>query len=69
MASKKSFKRRNSESNISMKCKTCEDVVNDVDSHSVSVICHKCVARQLNPGTIFVDDLSKEKWAEIREKL
>ena len=66
---KSKLKRRLSGSNVSMKCKTCQKPVKDVDSNSVSVICYKCVARQLNPSTIFVDELSTDEWNSIRRKL
>ena len=52
----------------SLKCKTCKTIVKNVDSLAVSVVCHKCVSRSINPYTIFVDELSQEEWDTLRRK-
>lgn len=63
------IKRRTSSSSIAMKCKGCNNDVKNVDSDSFSILCFRCTARELNPNTIFVDELTREKWNEIRRKL
>lgn len=65
--SKKKIRRM--DSGIDMKCKSCKNLVKNVDQGSVSVMCFKCVARQLNPNTIFEDEVSKEKWRSLIKKI
>lgn len=65
----KSTKRKSGNSAITMKCRECKRDVKNVDIDSFSVLCYRCTSRSLNPNTMFVDELSKEEWNRIREKL
>jgi hypothetical protein len=55
---------------ITMECSECERPVENVNYDAQSVLCFKCVARQLNPYTRFMDD-AEDKYAKkpkTREK-
>ena len=52
----------------SMKCKSCNAIVDNVDEKSVSVTCWKCVAKSLNPHSVIISDLSKEELAAFLKK-
>jgi hypothetical protein len=41
---------------VTMECSECSRPVENVNHDALGVLCFKCVARQLNPFTRFLDD-------------
>lgn len=52
----KSVGRRTGSNSITLECSECGRPVHNVNHDSLGVLCFKCVAKQLNPHTRFMDD-------------
>lgn len=49
-------------------CKNCERKVENVDNSSASVICWRCVCKEVNPNSIILSDMSAEEAKEFFRK-
>jgi len=52
-----------------MPCRTCNRKVYNVDSNCTSVLCWRCVAKELNPNSMIISDLSREEIVNFFNKV
>jgi len=50
-------------------CRVCNRKVHNVDSNSTSVLCWRCVAKELNPNSMILSDLSSKELEEFFRKV
>jgi hypothetical protein len=50
-------------------CRVCKRKVRNVDSNATSVLCWRCVAKDLNPNSMILSDLSRKELDEFFKKV